>query len=560
MAKATTKKSKKRSAKKPLKEFAGLIPFSGSREFGFSIDTKAEDRKKANEIRSFVPPHQDDGAVVLESGGVYGTYIDVEGAVRSEYELICRYREMAMNANVDMAIKHVVNQAIVVSENEPTVSLILDRLHLSEKVKDKIRAEFDNVLRMLDFHNQAYELFRQWYVDGRLYYSILINENPKEGIQELRNIDPRQIRKVREIQKKRDQESGIEIVELVDEYFAYNEMASYVGYGQNPHQAYIGAKVSKDAVAFCHSGLIDPYSRMILGHLNTAIVAYNQLKMMEASLVIYRITRSIERRVFYVDTGDLPPQKANQYLREVMVRFRNKPIYDASTGEIKDDRNTMSATDDIWIPRRNGSNATQIETLEGGQNLGKMEDVEYFLKNLYKSLGIPYSRFNSDSTNVFGKAAEISRDELEFTKQIDRLQKRFAMLFVFLLKTQCILKGICDEEEWEDELEDDIRFKFLQDSYYQEMAEAEIWSGRIERLDRAINYVGKNKYFSKAWINRVILRLSEEEVEQMNKEIEEEAKLEEDKYGETGGVADDDKEDSMPQFTATFKPSKAKKD
>jgi hypothetical protein len=481
--------------------------------FGFEISRKKQqDQEEKN--KSFALPQNDDGAVTIQSGAYYGTYVDLDGVVRNEIELITRYREMAMQPELETAIDEIVNEAIVNDDSESGVELDTDELKQPENIKKKIREEFDYVLKLLDFGNMGHELFRRWYTDGRLFYHVIIDDkSPAKGIQELRYIDPRRIRKIREIQKAKDTESGMEIIKSMKEYYLYNERGM-IGAHSN-----LGTKIAIDAVVNVNSGLMDSKRAMVLSYLHKAIKPLNQLRMVEDATVIYRLSRAPERRVFYIDVGNMPTIKAEQYLRDVMAKYRNKLVYDSSTGEIKDDRKHLSMLEDFWLPRREGGKGTEITTLPGGMNLGELEDVKYFEKKLYKALGVPISRLEQQQGFSLGRSTEITRDELKFTKFVNRLRNKFSTLFDELLKLQLVLKKICTEEEWK-EFKENIWYDFKKDNNFTELKEAELLQNRITTLQLVDPYVGR--YYSMAWVRKNVLQMDDDEIEEIMQQIEEE--------------------------------------
>jgi hypothetical protein len=481
--------------------------------FGFEISRKKQqDQEEKN--KSFALPQNDDGAVTIQSGAYYGTYVDLDGVVRNEIELITRYREMAMQPELETAIDEIVNEAIVNDDSESGVELDTDELKQPENIKKKIREEFDYVLKLLDFGNMGHELFRRWYTDGRLFYHVIIDDkSPQKGIQELRYIDPRRIRKIREIQKAKDTVSGMEIIKSMKEYYLYNERGM-IGAHSN-----LGTKIAIDAVVNVNSGLMDSKRAMVLSYLHKAIKPLNQLRMVEDATVIYRLSRAPERRVFYIDVGNMPTIKAEQYLRDVMAKYRNKLVYDSSTGEIKDDRKHLSMLEDFWLPRREGGKGTEITTLPGGMNLGELEDVKYFEKKLYKALGVPISRLEQSQGFSLGRSTEITRDELKFTKFVNRLRNKFSTLFDELLKLQLVLKKICTEEEWK-EFKENIWYDFKKDNNFTELKEAELLQNRITTLQLVDPYVGR--YYSMAWVRKNVLQMDDDEIEEIMQQIEEE--------------------------------------
>ena len=482
--------------------------------FGFEIK-----RKKEN-IQTVVEPSTDDGTFDAVSGGFYSSIMDLDGRSRTEDDLIRRYRDIAIQPECDSAIEDIINEAIASNERDAAVSLVLDNLKVSESIKRKIREEFDNILKLLDFEGKAHDIFRRWYVDGRIYYQKMLDpKNPKRGLIQLRYIDPRKIKKVREVDKKLGSNAKIEIVKGVKEYYLYSPA------GVNFDNTSTGVKLTKDSVAYCPSGLIDMSKGTVLSYLNKAIKPVNQLRMIEDSVVIYRISRAPERRIFYIDVGNLPKIKAEQYLKDVMNRYRNKLVYDASTGEIRDDRNHMSMLEDFWLPRREGGRGTEITTLPGGSNLGEIDDILYFQRKLYRSLNVPISRMEAEQNFSLGRSTEITRDELKFTKFVQRLRKKFTVLLHDILKTQLVLTGVIAEEEW-DSMKEHITYDFLQDGHFAELRDAEILRERIDMLGTLEPYVGN--FFSKKWVQKNVLRQTEEEIELMAKEIEDEGGGEED--------------------------------
>lgn len=479
--------------------------------FGFDIT-----RKKTASVPSIVAPGTDDGSIVTvgNAAAYYSQVMDLEGVVKNENDLIRRYREISQYPDCDSAIEDIINEAIVTDEADQSVDIVLDDLKLSESIKKKFREEFDNVLRLLKFEEKGHDLFRSWYIDGRLYYHILIDENKvKDGIVELRYIDPRKIKKVKTIHKQKDP-NGVEVVKNIEEYYIYNDK----GITESTTQ---GVKLSKDSVLYCPSGLHDANTGMMLGHLHKAIKSVNQLKMIEDAVVIYRISRAPERRIFYVDVGNLPKLKAEQYVNDLMNRYRNKITYDATTGEVRDDRKHLSMMEDFWMPRREGGRGTEITTLPGGQNLGEIQDIEYFQKKLYQSLNVPMSRMNPDQTFGLGRATEISRDEVKFSKFIARIRRKFSMLFTDTLRVQLISKGVVRADEWDD-LKTFIRYDFKRDNYYTELKENEILKQRLDMLQQVEPYLGK--FYSVDWVRQNVLRQSGEMIEEIDAQIEDEEK------------------------------------
>ena len=475
--------------------------------FGFQIKRKAPQQP----VGSIVAPTADDGSTVVSSAAAYyGLVVDLEGIVKNENDLIRRYRESAQYADCDQAIEEIVNEAVVAETDKPSVTVVLDDVKMSEGIKSKVRDEFDEILRLYKFGERGHDMFRQWYIDGRMYYHIILNENLKEGIQELRYVDPRKIRKIKNVKKEKN-EQGVEIVTTVEEYYLYNDK----GISEQTTQ---GVKLSTDSVILSSSGLLDANTSMVLSYLHKAIKPVNQLKMMEDALVIYRISRAPERRIFYIDVGNLPKFRAEQYVNELMVKFRNKVVYDASTGEIKDNRQHLSLMEDFWMPRREGGKGTEITTLQGGQNLGEIADIEYFQRKLYQALNVPISRLQPDTNFSLGRSTEITREEVKFNKFIERLRKKFSILFRDVLRVQLIAKNIIRPEEW-DGISYQIRFDFQRDNFFAELKNAEIMNSRLALLQTIDPYVGK--YFSSAWIRQNVLMQTEDDIKDMEKEMEE---------------------------------------
>ena len=483
--------------------------------FGFRIGTAEEQQEKlAVSVPSFAPPPNLDGAMEVAPGGAYGTFVDLEGTAKNEAELVTRYREMSMYPECESAIDDILNESIITDERDEPITLNLDKLKQPASVKKRIEEEFNQVIKLLDFNNLAYDIFRRWYVDGRLFYHIMIDiNNPRKGIQELRYIDPRRIRKIRQPLRRTPivgQNSKL-IVPAYEEYYLYN-MA-----GMTQGTMTQGVKISKDAICYVHSGNLDARNRMVLSHLHKAIKPLNQLRMLEDAVVIYRLARAPERRIFYIDVGNLPKAKAEQYVRDMMVRHKNRLVYDADTGAVKDSRKFMTMLEDYWLPRREGGRGTEITTLPGGENLGQMEDVEYFRKKLYKSLYVPISRLEPDGQFSLGRGSEISRDEIKFAKFIERLRDRFSHLFDNLLEIQLLLKGVMTREEWK-EMKNDIRYDFQRDNYYAEIKEQDVLNNRLAVLGVVDAYVGK--YYSAEWIRKNVLRQTDEEIREIDSQIE----------------------------------------
>ena len=481
--------------------------------FGFQI---SRIKKQADPKQSFTTTQADDGTQTVNAGGYFGTFLDMDANAKTEADLVRRYREIAIHPECDMAIEDIVNEAIVSNEMRDPVRINLEGLAFGKDVRRKIEIEFKEILRLMNFNIKGHDIFRRWYVDGRIFYQKLIDrKDPTKGITELKYIDPRKIKKIREIKKVRP--SGSSTLTVVDEYieyFLFNEK------GVSQASAGSGIKIAPDTIAFCPSGLVDQNkANMVLSYLHKAIKPVNQLRMIEDAVVIYRIARAPERRIFKIDVGNLPKQKAEQYLRDVMARYRNKLVYDASTGEVRDDRNYMSMLEDFWLPSREGGRGTDITTLPGGQNLGEMADIEYFQKKLYRSLNVPVSRLESQDGFSLGRASEISRDELKFTKFVQRLRKRFTELFNDLLKTQLILKNIIAEEDWY-QVSQTIQYDYLQDGHFAELKDTELLRNRLDLAATMRDYVGK--YYSVEYIRKHILKQNEKDIDEMDTQIKKE--------------------------------------
>ena len=485
---------------------------------GRSPGKDPSDGDSDKKVVSFVPPDYEDGAVPVEAGGYFGSYVDFDGSIKTDIELIHKYREMALQPEAESAISDVCNEAIVYDESHDIVKIDVAKLDISKSIKDKIEDEFQEVLRLLNCSRRGFETFRKWYIDSRLYYHIIVDEkNKKKGIMELRPIDPTKIRKIRKINKKpiSDQSTtGAKMVTSVEEFYIFSENENKGGAATME-----GLKISPDAICFVHSGLYDAQRKKIVGYLHKAIKALNQLRMIEDAIVIYRITRAPERRIFYVDVGNLPKQKAEEYVNGLMRRYRNKLIYDPTTGEIGDQRKHMSMLEDFWMPRREGGKGTEITTIPGGQNLGEMDDVKYFQKKLYQSLNVPVSRLEEASGFNMGRSSEISRDEVKFFKFIERLRMKFSELFLELLRVQLVLKGIIREDEWS-KIEGDIIFQFKKDSHFIEIKESEVLKDRLLGARDAEDFVGK--YYSREWIRKNILRQTEEDIDEIDAQIKKE--------------------------------------
>jgi hypothetical protein len=488
---------------------------AGINLFGFQI-VRADQTEQLQP--AVTTPTTDDGAINITSGGYFGTYLDLDATFKNENDLITRYREMAMQPELEAAIDDVVNESVVHDEKGKSVTIILDDLDQPDNIKDMIRAEFDAVLRLLNFSNNGNDLFRRWYIDGRLYYQVLIDEKqPKLGIRELVYLDPRKIKKVRVVDKKKDPRTGIEVVTGSREFYVYNDKATTLGqtFVSSPSDA--GVKIAADAVVNVNSGLMDPKRQMVLSYLHKAIKPLNQLRMVEDAIVIYRISRAPERRVFYIDVGNMPKVKSEQYLRDIMTKFRNKVVYDSSTGEVKDDRKFMSMMEDFWIPRRGEGKSTEITTLPAGENLGELADVKYFEQKLYKSLNVPVSRLESTTGFTLGRSTEVTRDELKFMKFIERLRDKFSLMFDELMERQLALKGICSVDEWH-EFKEKIHYDFLKDNNFAELKASELLANRLQVMQQIDPYVGV--YFSKDWIRKKVLNMNEEEIEEIAKQME----------------------------------------
>lgn len=487
--------------------------------FGFQISRQQDDLDTQEVQPSFAPPSNDDGALTISSAAYYGTYVDLDSTAKNEVELISRYREMAMQPEIESAIEDIVNEAIVQNDDGENIKLVTDKLKVSDKIKKAIESEFNIILRLLNYNNMASDVFRRYYIDGRLFYHVIIDrENPQQGIKELRYIDPRKIRKIREVRKNKDPRTGVEMVTVVNEYYIFNDKSIN---GSSSNYGPLGIKIAKDSIINVNSGLMDSRRAAVLSYLHKAIKPLNQLRMIEDATVIYRISRAPERRIFYIDVGNLPKMKAEQYLRDIMVKYKNKVVYDAQTGEVRDERKFLSMMEDFWLPRRDGGKGTEIQTLPGGQNLGELEDVKYFEKKLYKALNVPMSRLEESSSFTIGRATEISRDEVKFSKFVNKLRNKFCELFDDALRIQCVLKGICTEQEWI-EFKEYIYYDFIKDNNFTELKEAELLRERLTLLDSIDQYTGR--YYSMDWIRRNVLRFSDADIKEIDKEIEDERK------------------------------------
>jgi hypothetical protein len=493
--------------------------------FGFTLGKKDIVQVEKPEQASFTLPTEalDDGAVTITQNAHYGTYVDLEGSVRNELELITRYREMSNHPECDMAIDEIVNEAITHAGDGTVVDINMDNLKQPESIKKKILEEFKNIQKMLNFSNLADDLFKRWYIDGRIYYQVIVNDkNPKDGIQELRYVDPRKIRKVREIQKDRDPKTGAQIIKSTAEYYVYNDRGTTTQtYTSGVNQ---GLRIAPETILNVNSGLMDAKNTFVISYLHKAIKSLNQLRMIEDAVVIYRLSRAPERRIFYIDVGNLPKGKAEQYMKSIMTQYRNKLVYDANTGEIRDERKHLSMLEDFWLPRREGGKGTEITTLPAGQNLGQMEDVVYFHKKLLNSLNVPISRLDPQGGGIMGigRVSEVTRDEIKFSKFVARLRNKFSRIFDDALRIQLSLKGICTIEEWE-EFKEAISYDFKKDNSFTEMRDAEIMRERILTATQIDPYIGR--YYSSAWVKKNVLRMTQEEIDEMQKEIEAEGEL-----------------------------------
>ena len=498
----------------------------GVKLFGFEI--KRSKKKEEEKTPSIVPPRDDEGgSYATASGSHYGQYLNLgDDDSKDNYQLIMKYRGNAMHPEVDAAIEDIVNESITGSELKQTLELNLDNVKTTDSIKKSILEEFDSIYNMLNFKELGHDIFRRWYIDGRIFHHLVVNEtNPKEGIIEIRPIDSAKMRKVKKVKKKKDPATGADIIEKTEEFFIFQE---------KPGSSSSGVKMTNDSVSYVTSGLLSEDRKRIISYMHKALKPINQLRMMEDALVIYRLSRAPERRVFYVDVGNMPRGKAEEYLKSIMAKYRNKLVYDASTGQIKDDRKHMSMLEDFWLPRREGGKGTEITTLPGGENLGQIDDVIYFQKRMYRSLNVPQSRLETENSFSLGRSNEISRDELKFQKFIDRLRMRFAHLFYGILKKQLIIKGICTEQDWE-EWKGDITVDYIRDNHFTELRDLDVLRERIQTLDQVQNYVGD--YYSKEWVQKNILMLSDEEIDNMKKEIE----------GETEEAPDDEEEPQQQQ-------------
>ena len=503
---------------------------------GFQITRDSNLEKSATSKQAFTVATPDDGTTTISAGGYFGQYLDMEVNAKDDFDLIRRYREIAQHPECDMAVEDIINEVVVSDERDSSVSISLDKLVISENIKDKIRSEFQECLSLLNFDEKGHDIFKRWYIDGRIYFHKVIDpKSPRKGLTEIRYIDPRKIKKVREVTKGRDSKgTGIEVVEQTNEWFVYNEK------GMSAANSNAGLKITTDSITYVTSGVVDATKNMVMGHLHKAIKPVNQLRMIEDAVVIYRIVRAPERRIFYVDVGNLPKVKAESYLRDVMARYRNKLVYDASTGEIRDDRKHMSMLEDFWLPRRDGAKGTEVTTLPGGQNLGEISDVVYFQKKLYKSLNVPISRMESENGFNIGKAAEITRDELKFTKFIQRLRKRFTQVFQDILKTQLVLKGIITIEDWQ-KIKEHIQYDYLKDGYFAELKNAEMLRERLSLANEVSPYIGK--FYSVEYVRKYVLRQSDEDIIEIDNQIADEISKGVIAHPEGESMEDDDSSD-----------------
>ena len=486
--------------------------------FGFTIQKAQKDQGLSG--KTFTDPTPDDGAIEIAGGGFFSSVLDTDGRERNELDLIRRYRDISMQSECDAAIEDIVNEGIISNLNDIPVNIDLTNLPYPDKIKRRMRAEFSEVLRLLNFNEKGHDIFRRWYIDGRMFYhKVIDNKDPQKGLQQLRFIDPTRIRKVRETKKDPDPSvNGIEMVTKVDEYYIYSDKGFAAAGSQGNDQ---GIKIAADSIVYVPSGLLDNNSGRVISYLHKAIKPVNQLRMIEDAIVIYRISRAPERRVFYIDVGNLPKIKAEQYLKDVMNRYRNKLVYDATTGEIRDDRNHMSMLEDFWLPRREGGRGTEISTLPGAANLGEIDDIVYFQRKLYRSLNVPISRLEAENGFSMGRASEITRDELKFTKFVQRIRKKFTPLFTDLLKTNLLLKGIISPEDWP-RMQEHIQYDFMEDGHFAELKDAELLNDRIQTLDGIQSYIGT--FFSKEYVLKKVLNMTDAEItemrDQMKKELE----------------------------------------
>jgi hypothetical protein len=484
--------------------------------FGFSIQKAQKDMGPRE--KTFTDPSPDDGTIDIAGGGFFSSVLDTDGRERNDLDLIRRYRDISMQSECDAAIEDIVNEGIISNLNDIPVNIDLTNLPYSDKIKRRMRAEFVEVLRLLNFNEKGHDIFRRWYIDGRMFYhKVIDNKDPQKGLHSLRFIDPSKIRKVRETKKDPDPSvNGVEMIKSVEEYYIYSDKGFASAGGQGSDQ---GIKIAADSIVYVPSGLVDNNTGRVLSYLHKAIKPVNQLRMIEDAIVIYRISRAPERRIFYIDVGNLPKVKAEQYLKDVMNRYRNKLVYDATTGEIRDDRNHMSMLEDFWLPRREGGRGTEITTLPGGSNLGEIDDIVYFQRKLYRSLNVPISRLEAENGFSMGRASEITRDELKFTKFVQRIRKKFTPLFTDLLKTNLLLKGVISPEDWP-RMQEHIQYDFMEDGHFAELKDAELLNDRIQTLDGIQSYIGT--FFSKEYVLKKVLNMTDAEIEEMRDQMKKE--------------------------------------
>ncbi len=519
--------------------------------FGFNLGAKDVIKVEEPQQASFALPTAalDDGAVTITQNAHFGTYVDLEGSVRNELELITRYREMSNHPECESAIDEIVNEAITHDEDGTVVDIVTDKLKQPDAVKKKIQEEFKNILKLMNFSNLSDDLFRRWYIDGRLFYHVIVDDQkPKEGIKELRYIDPRKIRKVREVRKDKDPKTGADIIKSTAEYYVYSDRGTTTQtFGANVNQ---GIKIAPDSILNVNSGMMDAKNTFVISYLHKAIKPLNQLRMIEDAIVIYRLSRAPERRIFYIDVGNLPKGKAEQYMRDVMVKYRNKMVYDSSTGELRDDRKHLSMLEDFWLPRREGGKGTEITTLPPGQNLGELADVQYFQKKLLQSLGVPYSRLDAQQGMVgLGRTTEVTRDELKFAKFITRIRNKFSQIFDHALATQLVLKGICSKEEWQT-FREDIYYDYKKDNNFQELKEAELLRERLNMVGMIDPFVGR--YYSQEWVKKNVMKLTDEEIEDMQKQIDAEPSPNDGNGAEQDMQGEQDQQESSPPVDNTY--------
>ena len=502
----------------------------GIRLFGFEIK-RTKTSSEVKQLPSIVPPVDDDGAgYITASGSHYGQYLNLDGdESKDNHQLIIKYRGVAMHPEVDAALEDIVNEAITGSEMESSVDLAMDKVKISDSIKKVMKEEFDNIVSMLKFNDLGHDIFRRWYVDGRIYFHLVVNEaNLKAGILEIRPIDAAKIRKVKEVKKKKDPVTGAMLIENVKEFYIYQD---------KPGSQTSGVKLSTDAISYTTSGLLSQDRKKVVSYLHKALKPINQLRMMEDSLVIYRLARAPERRMFYIDVGNMPRGKAEQYMKDIMAKYRNKLVYDAQTGELKDDRKHMSMLEDFWLPRREGGRGTEISTLPGGENLGQIDDIIYFQKRLYRSLNVPINRLEQEAQFSLGRTTEVSRDELKFQKFIDRLRMRFSHVFLEILKKQLLLKGVITEQDW-DSWKEDLAVDYVRDNHFTELKDTELIRERMQTMDQIQQYVGE--YFSKEWVMKNVLRLSDEDMKDMKNQMSDEIKSGEIPTDDEQQTGDDD--------------------